>query len=350
MSIGRWRSSMVLLGICIVAVLIGAVRLATQQQPPQTGSSASAAPDGALAAYTWFADVGGQPRRLTSRAIDPDVTSFIIVQPSTLPNAAAIQALNRLADRGGTIVLAGDSLEWLATARSLSVVADPASPAPRTLTPDGLDVPIRPRFRLRAEGAQPLLVTDDGQLVGLRRAYRQGTLIVIASATPLTNAGLRDDATARFVYRAVVAPLQGQSVAFDEYQRVADATTSAPATLNQLLFQTSAGAAILYAGLLTFAYLFLTGRRLGPALALRSAADSQRTMYEHVQMLANLYRRAGQLNVVRETFSRHYSRLRPRDALNGRDAARRAEALVRVQNARSEADLISAVADLDDAG
>jgi uncharacterized protein DUF4350 len=335
---------MVLLGICIVAVLIGALRLASQQQQQPIGSSVSAAPDGALAVYAWLGDIGAHPSRLTSRAIEPDVTSVVIVQPPTLPDAAAVQALNAVADGGGTLVLAGDSLQWLVTARSLGVTVVAASPSQRTLTPDGLELPIKPGFRLRAEGAQPLLVSDDGGLVGLRRAYRAGTLIVVASAAPLTNAGLRDDPTARFVYRNIVAPLQGQSVAFDEYQRLPETTASGPTTLNQLLFQTAAGMALIYVGLLIFAYLFLTGRRLGPALAQPSAADSQRTMYEHVQMLANLYHRAGQLNVAREAFIRHYSRL------HARGAPADADALTRVAAARTEAELISALADLDDAG
>jgi hypothetical protein len=336
---------MVLLGICVVAVLIGALRLATEQQQQPIGSSVSAAPDGALGVYTWLTDTGAQTSRLTSRAIDPDVGSVVIVQPQALPDSTTRQALNRVADRGGTLVLAGDSLQWLVTARSLGVTVEPATPSQRTLTPDGLEVAISPRFRVRAAGAQPLLVTEDGQLAGLSLAYRRGTLIVIASATPLTNAGLRDDATARFVYRAIVAPLQDQSVAFDEYQRVPDTSGSAPATLNQLLLQSPAGRALLYVSLLIFAYLLLTGRRLGPALAMRSAADSQRTMYEHVQMLGNLHQRAGQLNVVREAFLRHYSRLYARAGM----APAEAEALARVQSARTEAELVSAVGDLDDA-
>ena len=49
----------------------------------------------------------------------------------------------------------------------------------------------------------------DGDWVGLRRSYKQGTLIVLASPDPLTNAGLADASTARFVFRQVVAPSIG---------------------------------------------------------------------------------------------------------------------------------------------
>ena len=36
-----------------------------------------------------------------------------------------------------------------------------------------------------------------------------------------------------------------------------------------------------------------------------SPPEIRRTMYEHVQMLANLYRRAGQFSTVRAAFGRH---------------------------------------------
>jgi hypothetical protein len=342
----RWRSSMILLGICVVAVLIGALRLATQRTPQPPGSSLSAAPDGALGLYTWLTDLGVPTRRLTTRAIDPDVTMVIVLDPAALPDRDARDAFSRVADRGGTLVVAGDSLQWLVTARTLGVTVEPALASTRMLTPDGLSLPFAARYRLHADGAQPLLLADDGQWLGLKMPYSQGSLIVIASPALLTNAGLRDDAAARFVFRDIVAPFRDQQVAFDEYARLPAA--SGPASLNQLLFQTSGGAAIIYAALLTFAFLLLAGRRLGPAVVAASAADSQRTMYEHVQMLANLYRRAGQLALVRETFSTHYMRATRR--ADSRRTAELAAAVARIQSARTEGELVAAVASVDDAG
>ena len=49
----RVRSSMVLLGICIVALLIGTLRVATDRPPLPTGSSYSTQPDGAQGLYDW---------------------------------------------------------------------------------------------------------------------------------------------------------------------------------------------------------------------------------------------------------------------------------------------------------
>jgi hypothetical protein len=339
---------MVLLGICVVALLIGALRLATQRAELPAGSSLSSGPDGALALYSWLEDAGVQTQRQSTRAVAPEVNSVMIIDPPAMLDTSAKEALDGVADRGGTLILAGDSLQWLVAARALGVTVEPAEQTTHMLTPDGQRLPEGARFRLSADGAQPLLLTDDGQWLGLEMPYRNGKLIVVASPVPFTNAGLNDDANARFVFRQFVSPLAGQSLAFDEYQRMPGGAGSDSTSVNQLLFQTPTGLAIVYAALLTFAYLFLAGRRLGPALTVRSAAESQRTMYEHVQMLADLYRRAGQLGVVRGTFRRHVTRRLARGGLTAKQRADLSNALSRIDTAHGESELTSAVASIDD--
>jgi hypothetical protein len=340
---------MVLLGICVVALLIGALRLATQPVQLPAGSSLSSGPDGALALYSWLADSGVQTQRQTTRAIPPEVSSVMIIEPAAMLDTAAKQTLDGVADRGGTLILAGDSFQWLVAARALGVTVEPAEQTTHMLTPDGESLPQGSRFRLRADGAgaEPLLLADDGQWLGLEMPYRNGKLVVIGSPVPFTNAGLTDDANARFVFRQFVAPLAGRTVAFDDYQRTPGGADPDSTSVNQLLFQTPTGLAIVYAALLTFAFLFFAGRRLGPALSVRSAAESQRTMYEHVQMLADLYRRAGQLAVVRATFSRHYGRLLARGNVSPARRADFSNALSRVETAQTESELTSAVAAID---
>ncbi|MBV9603083.1 MAG: DUF4350 domain-containing protein [Chloroflexi bacterium] len=350
----RIRSSMLLLGIAVAAILIGGLRLLTEQAQLPAGSSASAQPDGALALYTWLGDLGGQTQRLSDTAIDPSASTVVILEPPAILDQATRDALDAFTDRGGTIVLAGDSLPWLISARTLGVTVEPAAQQASTATtPDGLSLPLTSRYRLRAgaAGAEPLLLRDDGDWVGLNMPYRDGNLIVIASPEPLTNAGLADDATARFVFRELVSPAigSGQSVAFDEIDRSGFGSGTAAGTPNmaQLLFQTSPGRAILYAAVLTFVFLVLAGRRLGPPVYLRSAADSPRTMYEHVQMLANLYRRAGQLRVVRETLGRHYARALARGALPPSRAAALSGALAGLDSATTESELVTAIATIE---
>jgi hypothetical protein len=339
---------MVLLGICVMALLIGALRLATE--PPQlpSGSSYSAQPDGALGLYTWVDELGGRAQRLRSSTIDGDAGGVVVLEPASAPDQATIQALDAVADRGGTLVLAGDSLPWLVYARQFGVSVEPSTQFDGAHTPDGIGLPFGTRYRLQADGAEPLLMSNTGEWLGVRVPYRQGTLLVIGSPLPLTNAGLRDEATARFVFRDILGPLRGQTLAFDEIGRSPPSSaTSGPSSVNELLFQTPPGQALLYVGLLTFLYLLLSGRRLGPPLVAQSAGESRRTMYEHVQMLAGLYQRAGQLSVVRAAFGRHYARLLARGGVPRQRAGAFAQALDKVHAARTEAELVSAVAGID---
>lgn len=341
---------MVLLVIAVAAMVIGVLRLATQQTPQPPGSSYSAQPDGTLALYTWLDALGASPRRLSDPITDDAVKTLLIVQPVTLIDRSTREAFDAVALRGGTLILAGDSIQWLLAARQLGVTVEPMTPPPSSpaSTPDGSTIPALVRYRLRADAAEPILLEPNGDWIGVRQPYKQGTLVVISSPDPFTNAGLADPATARFVYRLVVAPAIGQAVAFDEIERPGLAAAPGQTTFGQLLFATAPGRAVLYGGLLIFAFLLLTGRRLGPAVIGRPAAESQRTMYEHVQMLANLYRRAGQLGVVRTTFERHCARLLAHTPHASKRAAAYAEALARIESARNESELLAAVASVSD--
>ena len=346
----RVRSSMVLLGICIVALLIGTLRVATDRPPLPTGSSYSTQPDGAQGLYDWAETLGASTSRLQDQLL-PDAQvapTLLVLQPETTLSATAQDAFDAVPRQGGTLVVAGDSLSWLLYARNLGITVEPIrSGADGAATPDGaLNLPIVALYRLRAAGATPLLIAPSGDWVALRMPYKQGSLMVIATPQPLTNAGLRDPQTARFVFREVLSEAIGHPFIVDEANHsFAPRLAGGPATVNQLLFETSAGRAVIFASVLTFLYVLLSGRRLGPALPARPPTETRRTMYEHVQMLANLYRRAGQFAVVRAAFSRHLARSIARGASGSPTrTAMLVAALARVEAARTESELVAAVA------
>jgi hypothetical protein len=362
---------MVLLGICVGALLIGVLRLATDRAQLPVGSSYSAQPDGALGLYDWSSAIGGSPSRLQDSGLTETPvsgglpTTLLVLQPETPLDPAAQDAFDDVTRRGGTLVVAGDSVAWLLYVRSLGVDAEPVRAGPAVVsTPDSaLSMLVDYRFRLSADGAMPLLVAPNGDLVGLRVPHDGGWLVVLATPEPLTNAGLTDEQTARFVYREVLVPpapgavgaapgavaMAPGALTFDEAHHSFAPPSVGPATLNQLLFSTSGGGAIIYTALLVFAYVLLSGRRLGPPIPARPPTATRRTMYEHVQMLANLYRRAGQFSVVRAALGRTVSRRLSGGAGPPRRAAALADALVRIDSARTESALIAAVAAADDA-
>ena len=105
----RVRSSMVLLGICVAALLIGALRLATERTPLPAGSSYSAQPDGALALYT------------------PPAHAAVSLEPrSALPDALALAADDPTLATGLRAVAPG--APWHAWARLALATHRPLAP------------------------------------------------------------------------------------------------------------------------------------------------------------------------------------------------------------------------------
>jgi hypothetical protein len=348
----RLRSSMTLLGICVAALVVGTLRLVTQQTTLPTGSSYSAQPDGALALYDWAGAIGGNTRRLQDPALGLTTgqapTTLLVLQPESSIGDTVGTSFDAVADHGGTIVLAGDSVAWLLYARSLGITVEPIRDAGSTATPPGggWEVMSAFHYRIRARDATPLLVVPNGDWVALRMPYRQGSLVVLATPAPLTNAGLSDQDTARFVFRDVLSrATTGSPLVFDEVHHSFTPVGAGPGGAKEILFTRSPGRALLYAAVLIFLYLLLSGRRLGPPIPARSPTETRRTMYEHVQMLANLYHRAGQLAVVRTAFGRHMTRELARSGgASPQRAARLTTALARIEASRTESDLIAAVA------
>ncbi len=334
----RFRSSMVLLAL-VAGTLIVTWLQATRERPLPAGSSYSTQRDGALGMYEWATAIGGKPSRLQDVSIDPSAPprALLIVQPESLLPESDRRAFDAIPRNGGTLVLVGDSLPLQAYARNLGVTFEPIAPSivadPRIVSYYALH---------SSTASQQLLSTPAQDTVALRKPYLDGTLIVVASAAPLSNAGLEDEATARFVYREI---LRDGNLTFDEahHSYIPPQNAASRVTMNDLIFGTAVGRAVVYATLLTFAYLLLAGRRLGPPIAERGATELRRTMYEHVQMLANLYRRSGQLSTARAFLVRHYQRQLARGALPPSRADALARAVSRVEQARSEPALISAV-------
>jgi len=339
----RLKPVLTVLVIFAVFAVLAWVRQRAAQPDLPPGSSYSNAPDGARAVLLWLEATGLRAGRLegTQTIVQARPDALFVIQPGFDITSTGRLAFDDVANRGGTLVLAGYTPTLLEYAAELGVrssldgnIIETASPPRGTARLAGapgasggaasLTVPVRTRVRLQgAAGAQPLLVSSDGRVVALRQSYKRGTLIVLSTPEPLTNEGLRDPDTARFVYRELVAPLiagpQGSPgiqpvVLFDETHHADPQLGLGPdasfaTRLQRYVLTTPLGGAAVYAGALLFLYLLLSGRRLGPALRPVRAGAASRTMFEHVQALAGLYRRGAQFLPLRAHFSRHYRRL-----------------------------------------
>ncbi|HEY3064052.1 MAG TPA: DUF4350 domain-containing protein [Chloroflexota bacterium] len=342
----RLRSSLILLTLCVGALLASWLQLARDSTRLPAGSSYSYQTDGALALYLWAESIGASPARFREATLPSETPrTLLVLQPEQVITPAARREFEAVARQGGTLVLAGDSIALQLYARELQVPFEPAQIGSTALDQQGTSLPISSRFRLRYAG-EALLTTPSGDALAIRQHYFDGSLVVIATPQPFTNNALRDSHVASFVYRTVLA--NATTIAFDEaHHSYTPPTESQPATVDGLLFDTAPGRAVVYVAVLTFLFLLLAGRRLGPPLAERGATEMRRTMYEHVQMLGSLYRRAGQLETVRTAFARHYHRIAARSVLAPARAALLEQSVSQVHNSRSEAELIAAVSAAD---
>jgi hypothetical protein len=345
--LSRIRTSLVLLALCVGAIIVSWIQVTRESERLPAGSSYSFQNDGLEGLYQWAQAVGAQPVRLRQPAIDPNSPprTLVVVQAEDIPADRDRDVLDIVPAAGGTLVLAGDSLPQQIYARALGISLQPASVSSSATTSEGVSLPIPSRLRLRGGDLQPLLTSENGDIIAAKRPYLKGTLLVLATSQPLSNVGLRDPRIARFVYQQILAPVGSAGIAFDEvHHSYAPPDIEQPARLDQLVWGTAPGRAIVYGAALIFFYLLVSARRLGPPLVEPSASETRRTMYEHVQMLASLYRRAGQVATVRTSLERHYQRLLARGTLPPAQSAALGDALIQIHDAGSEHDLIAAVA------
>jgi hypothetical protein len=338
----------------LLAVVVGAVLLAwlgTREGPPlPAGSARSTAPDGARALFLWVDSLGRRAERLESLGrlgAQGQPGAVFVLSPAVPLGAADRQALDAVPAAGGTLVLAGPTSAYAGYLEALGLEASTGTFVRQARPPgeSGPAVRVDTWERLTGEGATPLLVAPDGEAVAVRTPYRAGQVVVVTGVRPFTNAGLRDEDAARFVFRVVDGAVPaGATAVFDESHYLELTPAGEPVqTFGSLLRETGPGRAALYAVALTFGFLLLAGRRLGPPIPPVGATASGRTMFEQVQALAGLYRRAGQLPALRRHFAARYGRELAAGKLPPAQRAAAEEALGRIEVAPSEAALVGAV-------
>ncbi len=310
----RLRTLVWLTALVAVLAVVSWFGYREQTTRPPTGSSRSAQVDGSHALFLWAQSLGLDAAQLDvpQLAAGHSPRLLLLVQPATAITQADRRGYERVLRDGGTLVLAGASGSVSGYAESLGIHEVPIQPADRAQTPDGrIAFDLDARVRLEASDAEPLLVTPAGDWLAIRKRQSGGAVVAFASADPLLNDTLRQPDAARFIYRTLLAPLTpGAGIVFDEaHYGVATLRPpeSAP-SFDSLVTTTTPGRVALYVVALTFLYLLLSGRRLGPALPASDPSRTNRTMFEHVQALASLHRRARHFPYLRQHFQEYERR------------------------------------------
>lgn len=317
----------VCLGIFVV-ILIGAFLAPAREDNDPTPSTWNSGSQGAKAAYELLAQLGDTTARWDKPAaalsqIDASHTTLILAGSQRMEFRKEEAAIAAFLHRGGRVIATG--------ALSALMLPDSQIEAPTRLytalcytTPQSLSglgragqvemsVPIR--WKLDNPAASRVRVDQAcGQdAVVVHYAEGAGQVIWWSSAAPLTNRGLKNDASLRLLLASVGGP--GRTVLFDEYihgERESLWATMSGTPVKALAWQLAAVALLL---LISF------GRRSGPLWT--PSRPSRTSPLEFAESMGALYQKAGATDVAVSAAERrlldflHREGGIPRDTLRG---------------------------------
>jgi len=232
---------------------------------------------------------------------------LFMLRPSELVTVDDVAAVRAYLGDGGTVVVAHDFepfVEPLLDSFDIHFAQGAASPRTRLSGALFAALPAReidtgPGRELRLGPGWDPIGSDGRAPTAAMRIERGGTLIVVGSVAPFLTSGLPSADNARFAVALATAALaSGGAVAFDEYHH----GVHPPPSILAVVERTWPGRALLFAMIVVFAYVALTGRRLGPPQPLDPRPP--RSSLEYVRGLAGLVRRAGHQEIVRDRLRR----------------------------------------------
>jgi hypothetical protein len=244
----------------------------------------------------WLEAIGVRTSTLEGATFAPSAAQqdvLLLLGATQVISALDVAALRDYVQGGGTLVVATD----LGLAERPVLDAFGAGPAGGArvgehavshlafAAPLVRSVRIDAGLRLQPRGRAEALVPADAPFV-VRSREGPGTVLLVGSLAPFLNGTIGEADNARFVLNLIGA---ARTVAFDEYHHGVQAEEETDQL--GLVTGTWPGRAMLFAGVVTFAYLLLSGRRLGPATALDPRPP--RSSLDYVRGLAALLRRSG---------------------------------------------------------
>jgi hypothetical protein len=290
-------------GVVFLALVIVGLLFAnaggSEAEIPTTYSSASG---GARAAFLLLQESGYNVERWRRSPKDlPDGSgvTLIVAEPLVAPTIEERQQVNAFVRGGGRLIAIGP-FGGLFFIEDNGVALDPisgglwkkvraASPSP--ITRAAPEITLAPKAYWKIPPfAVPLYGDPDRPLVVRTRA-QAGEVLWWASATPLTNAGLREPGNMEF-FLAAIGNREGNRILFDEYfHGYSDSdppkTSTSRAPLTWLGVQLA---------LLAVVTLLAYSRRSLPVWV--PAPESRLSPFEFVETLGNLYERANAAGVA----------------------------------------------------
>jgi hypothetical protein len=287
--------------LVVTIVVLAATTTGPSSASARSGSAYDSGSGGAAALRQYLEAMGAATTTVQGESFAvPQAAVLLILGASEPVGDIDVQQLRAFVRSGGTLVAAteqgifdrgifdafGVRVSGIANAGTHDVAsaafADP--PARRIFIDRGVTF---------APGGQGDALATDGRAAVIA-AVRDGNgmFIAVGSLWPFLGGGLGEEDNARIVL-ALLRPALGRTLAFDEYHHGLHPSSE----LTVLIEKTWPGRALVFAGVLTFLYLVLSGRRLGRPVPL--AVRPARSSLEYVRGFAGLVRRSGRGEIAR---------------------------------------------------
>ena len=300
---------------CVFVLLIAVVALLGGQAGPNSNapSSYSSSSGGAKAAYLLLAEAGYKEERWENR-LDQFPASvgktssgktLILADPAEAPTHGEREQLKEFISAGGQVIATGlFAATFLPENNSepIPLVATEwkkaGAMAPSSITRAAPQITLAADAHWQAYSAAYPLYGDADETLVVEYPYGRGRVLWWASATPLTNAGLKEQGNLEFLLACVGD--KRTTIFWDEYIH------GYRETLGSSIAHSPAKWLALQLLLLALAIIATFSRRSGPVCA--PVIDVRLSPIEFVQTLGGLYERAGCASVaVDVTYQRfHY--------------------------------------------
>jgi hypothetical protein len=291
MSPGDRKVLLIAGSVFLILVVLGFF-LAPSNSDVHDASSYSAASEGAKAAYLLLQESGYRVERWQRPVSDLKAdgrTLLVIADPATLPDAKEKKAVEDFISAGGRVITNGIIGASFLPEDFSEVNPVPSKPwsefpaiTPSAITRASPKITLATNSFWRSGAGIPMYGSDEGTVI-TQLPYGKGEAIWLASATPFTNAGLKEPGNLEFTI-AAIGDKQQTRILFDEYVH-GYGEHNAPEKSHPLMT-----ALLLQSIVLAAAALFTFSRRSGP---LRPMAPELRSSpLEFVETLGSLYEQA----------------------------------------------------------
>ena len=287
-------------GITFLLLLVVSLLVTrSQESRVEIPTTYSVSSSGAKAAYMLLAQLGYRQQRWQkplSDLPDPDHHVLILAEPSGLPTSAQKARLLQFVEAGGRLILTGFNSALFLPDSDVQPQVVPAttwkkasSLAPSSITRAAPSITLAETSSWEGNHRVLPLYADDGKVVVVKYAMGKGEVLWWASATPLSNAGLKEPGNLEFLL-ACLGSREHTQILWDEYfhgYREPEPLESWRRPLQWFYLQLA---------VLGLAVLLTFSRRSGPICV--PAGEVRLSPLEFVRTLGGLYERAHATSVA----------------------------------------------------